>query len=101
MLDTLKEILTDREVTGMMISNIMGYGNQKGYTKQYRGTKYTVNLVSKVRVECIVAQELVEPLLKSIHETLSTGNVGDGKVFVYPVEDILRIRTGERKEQAL
>ncbi|MFV0395587.1 MAG: P-II family nitrogen regulator [Coprobacillaceae bacterium] len=100
-LEELKDILTKQEVTGMMISNIMGFGNQKGYTEQYRGTKYAVNLVSKVRVECIVKEEKVETILKNINISLSTGSVGDGKVFVYPVEDVLRIRTGERGMEAL
>ena len=100
-LEELKKILTESGVTGMMISNIMGFGNQKGYTHQYRGTTYAVNLVSKLRVETVVKDELVEPMMEKVSKTLSTGNVGDGKIFVYPVEEALRIRTGQTGEEAL
>jgi len=100
-LDLLKTILTGCGVTGMMVSNIMGFGNQKGYTQQYRGTTYSVNLVSKLRIETIVKDDLVEPMMKKVTELLSTGNVGDGKIFVYPVEEAVRIRTGETGEDAL
>lgn len=100
-LDLLKSVLTECGVTGMMVSNIMGFGNQKGYTQQYRGTTYSVNLVSKLRIETIVKDELVESMMKKVTELLSTGNVGDGKIFVYPVEEAVRIRTGETGEDAL
>ncbi len=100
-LEVLKEILTDCGITGMMVSNIMGFGNQMGYTQQYRGTKYSVNLVSKLRVETVVKEEAVETIIKEVSEKLSSGNVGDGKVFVYPVDEAVRIRTGERGEGAL
>ena len=95
-LEDLKDILTVSGVTGMMISNIMGFGNQMGYTHQYRGVTYSVNLVSKLRVETVV-QEIVD----KVTETLSSGNVGDGKIFIYPVEEAIRIRTGEKGENAL
>lgn len=100
-LDLLKSVLTDSGVTGMMISNIMGFGNQKGYTQQYRGTTYSVNLVSKLRIETIVKDECVTPIMEKVTKMLSTGNVGDGKIFVYPVDEALRIRTGETGENAL
>lgn len=100
-LEALKEILTDSGITGMMVSNIMGFGNQMGYTQQYRGTKYSVNLVSKLRVETVVKEDVVEDMIKEVTEKLSSGTVGDGKVFVYPVDEAVRIRTGERGEGAL
>ena len=100
-LEELKTILTESGVTGMMISNIMGFGNQKGYTHQYRGTTYAVNLVSKLRVETVVKDELVEPMMEKVSKTLSTGNVGDGKIFVYPVENVIKIRTNEEGYDAL
>lgn len=100
-LDVLKKILTEDGISGMMISNIMGFGNQKGYTHQYRGTTYAVNLVSKLKVETVIRDEQVEDLMQKIRNELSTGHVGDGKIFVYPVEDALRIRTGDRGESAL
>ena len=100
-LDVLKKILTEDGISGMMISNIMGFGNQKGYTHQYRGTTYAVNLVSKLKVETVIRDEQVEDLMQKIRNEISTGHVGDGKIFVYPVEDALRIRTGDRGESAL
>lgn len=100
-LDELKKILTEEGITGMMISNIMGFGNQKGYTHQYRGTTYAVNLVSKLKVETVVKDEKVDALMQKVSAELSTGHVGDGKIFVYPAEDALRIRTGDRGESAL
>ncbi|MFQ9073817.1 MAG: P-II family nitrogen regulator [Faecalibacillus faecis] len=100
-LEDLKDILTVSGVTGMMISNIMGFGNQMGYTHQYRGVTYSVNLVSKLRVETVVKDEIVQEIVDKVTETLSSGNVGDGKIFVYPVEEAIRIRTGETGENAL
>lgn len=100
-LETLKLILNELEITGMMVSNVMGHGNQMGYTQQYRGTKYSVNLVSKLKVETIVKDNQVEAILKIAKEKLSTGQVGDGKIFIYHVENVMRIRTGETGEDAL
>ena len=100
-LEDLKDILTVSGVTGMMISNIMGFGNQMGYTRQYRGVTYSVNLVSKLRVETVVKDEIVQEIIDKVTKTLSSGNVGDGKIFVYPVEEVIRIRTGETGENAL
>ena len=99
--EILKDIFNELEISGMMVSNVMGYGNQLGYTQQYRGTKYTVNLVSKMKVEVVVKDEIVETVLELVHQKLSTGQVGDGKVFVYEIEDAMRIRTGETGEKAL
>lgn len=100
-LDVLKDILKEAEISGMMVSNVMGHGNQMGYTQQYRGTKYSVNLVSKLKVETIVKDSKVSDVLLLIKKGLSTGQVGDGKVFVYNVENAMRIRTGETGEEAL
>ena len=100
-LEDLKDILTVSGVTGMMISNIMGFGNQMSYTHQYRGVTYSVNLVSKLRVETVVKDEIVQEIVDKLTETLSSGNVGDGKIFIYPVEEAIRIRTGEKGENAL
>lgn len=100
-LEDLKEILTVAGVTGMMVSNIMGFGNQMGYTHQYRGVTYSVNLVSKLRVETVIKDDIVQSIIDKITEVLSSGNVGDGKIFVYPVEEAVRIRTGETGENAL
>lgn len=100
-LSLLQEVLESCDVKGMMISNIMGYGNQKGHTKQYRGTTYASTLVSKLKVETVVKDQVVEDLVKKICEKLSTGAVGDGKIFISDVENAVRIRTGESGEDAL
>ena len=100
-LEALKAILDASNVSGIMISNIMGYGTQKGYTQMYRATKYTVNLLPKVKVETVVAEDIVEAIISKVTEQITTGNYGDGKIFVYDVEDAVRIRTGERGDEAL
>ncbi len=100
-LDDVKEILTDAGITGMMVSNIMGFGNQMGHKQQYRGTTYAVNLVSKIKVETIVDALQADVIIEKVVNTIATGRVGDGKIFVFPVEDIIRIRTGKRGKEAL
>ncbi|AGF57585.1 P-II family nitrogen regulator [Clostridium saccharoperbutylacetonicum] len=100
-LEELKKILTECNATGVMISNIMGYGNQKGYKKIYRGTEYSVNLLPKVKVETVVAPEIAELIIDKVLKEISTGNYGDGKIFIYDAEDVVRIRTGERGKDAL
>ena len=86
---------------GLMISNIMGYGNQKGHKQFYRGAEYSVNLLPKIKVETVVEPEVAEPLIRKIVEEIKTGAYGDGKIFVYEVQDAVRIRTGERGSAAL
>ncbi len=100
-LEDLKAILDNCEVNGLNIVNIMGYGNQKGIVKKYRGAEYKVNLLPKIKVETVVAEEIAESLIDKIVKEINTGNYGDGKIFVYDVEDAVRIRTGERGERAL
>lgn len=100
-LEDLKAILDESEVNGLNIVNIMGYGNQKGVVKKYRGAEYRVNLLPKIKVETVVTEEKAEALVDKIVKEINTGNYGDGKIFVYEVEDAVRIRTGERGEQAL
>ncbi|MDD8048680.1 MAG: P-II family nitrogen regulator [Thomasclavelia sp.] len=100
-LDEIKDILTDCGISGMMVSNVMGFGNQMGYTQQYRGTKYNVNLLPKLRIETIVKDSQVDQMVKEVTEKLRSGEVGDGKIFVIPVENAVRIRTGETGEEAL
>ncbi len=100
-LEDLKAVLEDCKVNGIMISNIMGYGNQKGYTQMYRGTKYNVNLLPKVKVETVVPKELADKIIDAVVEEINTGNFGDGKIFVCEVQDVIRIRTGERGREAL
>lgn len=100
-LEDLKLILDANQVTGVMITNIMGYGNQKGYRQTYRGAAYQVNLLPKVKVETVVETALADVLIEKVVEEVKTGNYGDGKIFVYDVEDAVRIRTGERGKEAL
>lgn len=100
-LEDLKIIFNDYNVSGIMITNIMGYGNQKGYKNIYRGTEYNVNLLPKVKVETVVIEEVANKVVDKILTEIKTGNYGDGKIFIYDVEDVVRIRTGERGEIAL
>ena len=100
-LEALKAILDASNVSGIMISNIMGYGNQKGIIKNYRGASYNVTLLPKIKVETVVSDEVAPGLIDKVVDEINTGNFGDGKIFVYDVEDAVRIRTGEHGDKAL
>jgi Nitrogen regulatory protein PII len=100
-LEDLKKILNHHEANGLMISNIMGYGKQKGYVQIYRGTESHVNLLPKVKVETVVPTDVAEAIIDTVVKKINTGNYGDGKIFIYDVEDAVRIRTGERGADAL
>ncbi len=100
-LEDLKGILDSSQVTGVMMTNIMGYGNQKGYKQSYRGAQYNVNLLPKIKVETVVDEKIAETLISQVVDKIQTGHYGDGKIFVYDVEDTVRIRTGERGYEAL
>jgi nitrogen regulatory protein P-II 1 len=100
-LEDLKSILDENKASGIMITNIMGYGNQKGYTQVYRGTEYNVNLLPKIKVETVVSDEISEGIITKVQKEINTGTYGDGKIFIYDVQDVVRIRTGERGTEAL
>lgn len=100
-LEDLKKILEDCKANGLMITNIMGYGTQKGYRQIYRGVEYNVNLLPKVKVETVVGEDLVDTIIDKVVKEINTGNYGDGKIFVSTVEDAVRIRTGERGGDAV
>jgi nitrogen regulatory protein P-II 1 len=104
-LETVKEILNNRQCGGMTISSVMGCGTQRGTTEQtvnvIKGFKTTINLLPKIRVEMVVKDEMVEDIITDIREKVVTGNVGDGKIFIRPMDDSVRIRTGERGDKAL
>ncbi len=100
-LEDLKTILDECHASGIMITNIMGYGNQKGYKQVYRGAEYNVNLLPKVKVETVVTDDIAEHIVEKVVKEINTGNYGDGKIFIYDVEDAVRIRTGERGTEAL
>lgn len=100
-LEDLKTVLDTEEVNGLNIVNSMGYGNQKGIIKNYRGAEYAVNLLPKIKVETVVSDEVAPSLIDKIVAEINTGHFGDGKIFVYDVQDAVRIRTGEHGENAL
>ncbi len=100
-LEPLKEALFAAEVSGMTISQVNGCGSQHGWTEYYRGTEVLLNMVPKVKFDIIVDDEAVDSLVEVILATARTGSVGDGKIFITPVEEVIRIRTGERGEEAL
>ena len=100
-LDDLKTELNEMGVQGMTISEVKGFGRQKGHTEIYRGAEYVVDFIPKIKVEIVVAAEQVERVIETIVTSTRTGNIGDGKIFVTPVETICRIRTGERGPEAI
>jgi nitrogen regulatory protein P-II 1 len=100
-LEDLKRILNELHANGLMITNIMGYGKQKGYVQIYRGTENHVNLLPKVKVETVVPTDVSEKIVERVVKEITTGNYGDGKIFIYDVEDVIRIRTGERGNDAI
>ncbi len=100
-LDDVKTTLEEAGVLGMTVSEIQGYGRQKGHTEVYRGAEYSVDFVPKVRLEVVVDDSIVDKVVDSIVRSARTGKIGDGKVWVTPVETIVRVRTGERGSDAL
>ena len=100
-LDEVKTALKERGVTGMSISEVRGFGRQSGQTEVYRGAEYEVDFVPKIRIDVIVAEEQVGEVLEAIENAARTGEIGDGKIAVLAVEDLVRIRTGERGREAL
>ena len=100
-LDDVREALGDVGITGMTVCEVKGFGRQKGHTELYRGAEYMVDFLPKVKIEVVVADELVDRCVEVIMETARTGKIGDGKIFVYDVARVIRIRTGEEDEAAL
>ena len=100
-LEEVREALQPLGVEGMTISEVKGFGRQKGQTEIYRGAEYEVNFVPKVKLEIAVKEDIVEQAVEAIIQTSKTGKIGDGKVFITPVEDAVRIRTGEKGDVAL
>ncbi len=100
-LDEVRHALNDVGVQGLTVSEVKGYGRQKGHTELYRGAEYVVDLLPKVKVEVVVNDDMVQTAVDAITQAASTGRIGDGKIFVIPVEDAVRIRTGERGDIAL
>ena len=100
-LDDVRESLSDIGISGMTITEVRGFGRQKGHTELYRGAEYMVDFLPKVKLEVVVPDELVDQCIEAIVETAQTGKIGDGKIFVYNVERAIRIRTGEENEEAI
>ena len=100
-LDEVKDALTGMGVIGMTVAEVRGFGRQKGHTELYRGSEYTIDFLPKVKLELVVADSVVSKVVETIIAAAKTGSIGDGKVFVLPVEEAVRIRTGERGEDAI
>ena len=100
-LDEVKEALNEIGVQGITVSEVKGFGRQKGHTELYRGAEYVVDFIPKIKMEIIVTDAIVAKVVETIEMAAKTGRIGDGKIFVTPVEEIVRIRTGERGEDAI
>jgi nitrogen regulatory protein P-II 1 len=100
-LDDVKEALTELGVIGMTVTEVRGFGRQKGHTELYRGSEYTIDFLPKVKIELVVADQIVEKVVAAIVAAARTGKIGDGKVFVMPMGEAIRIRTGEKGESAI
>ncbi len=100
-LDDVKEALNEIGIKGMTISEVKGYGRQKGHKEIYRGAEYVVDFIPKVKLEIIVDAAQVESTVEQIRQAANTGKIGDGKIFVLPVEEVVRVRTGEKGKEAI
>jgi nitrogen regulatory protein P-II 1 len=100
-LDEVKDALNEIGIQGMTVTEVKGFGRQKGHTELYRGAEYVVDFIPKIKIEIVTSDSLAVKVVSVIENAAKTGKIGDGKIFVYPVEDVLRIRTGERGETAV
>lgn len=100
-LDDVKDALLEAGVHGLTAIEVKGYGRQKGHTELYKGAEYVVDFLPKVKIEVVVPDELVAPVVEAIERSARSGKIGDGKIFILPVEEAIRIRTGERGHDAL
>ena len=100
-LEEVKEALRDVGISGMTVSEVRGHGRQKGHTEVYRGHEYTVDLLPKVKIEMVLADAMVEAAVQALLGSARTGKIGDGKIFLYPVEEAIRIRNEDRGDQAV
>ena len=100
-LDEVREALSNVGITGMTVTEVKGFGRQKGHTELYRGAEYVVDFLPKVKLEMVIADDMVDAALDANTQAARTGKIGDGKIFVMPVEQIIRIRTGEQNEEAV
>jgi nitrogen regulatory protein P-II 1 len=100
-LDEVKDALNEIGITGITVSEVKGFGRQKGHTELYRGAEYVVDFIPKIKLEIAVADELVAKVVETIVNTAKTGRIGDGKIFILPMEEAIRIRTGEKGGEAI
>ena len=100
-LDDLKEALTELNIAGMTMSEVKGFGRQKGHMEIYRGAEYMVDFIPKIKVEIVVDETMVDQVVETIIKSVKTGKIGDGKIFILPVEEVCRIRTGEKGKEAI
>jgi len=100
-LDDVKEGLSNLGIKGLTVSEVKGFGRQRGHKEIYRGAEYQVDFVSKIKIEIVMESKLVPEAVKVIQEKAKTGQIGDGKIFIMPVEDVIRIRTGETGKEAI
>jgi nitrogen regulatory protein P-II 1 len=100
-LDEVKNALTKIGVQGMTVTEVKGFGRQKGHTEVYRGTEYAIDFLPKSKIDLITTDELVTQVIETIERVAKTGKIGDGKIFLSPVEEVIRIRTGERGKEAI
>jgi nitrogen regulatory protein P-II 1 len=100
-LDEVKDALNEIGIQGMTVTEVKGFGRQKGHTELYRGAEYVIDFIPKIKIEIVTSDSLVQKVADTIEKVARTGKIGDGKIFVYAVEDVIRIRTGERGEAAV
>lgn len=100
-LDEVKDALNEIGIQGMTVTEVKGFGRQKGHTELYRGAEYVIDFIPKIKIDIVTSDGLVQKVVETIERVAKTGKIGDGKIFVYPVEDIIRIRTGEHGEAAV
>ena len=101
LLDAVRSALQEVDVKGMTVSEVQGYGRQKGHTETYRGTEYQIEFIPKIKIEVIIPDDIEDFVMQAIIKAARTGKFGDGKIFIIPIDDVVRIRTGERGEAAL
>lgn len=100
-LDEVKDALNEIGIQGMTVTEVKGFGRQKGHTELYRGAEYVVDFIPKIKIEIVTSDSLATKVVDVIEKAAKTGKIGDGKIFVYTIEDVIRIRTGERGESAV
>ena len=100
-LDDVKEALVEADISRITVSEVKGHGRQQGHTELYRGNEYVVEYMPKIKIEIVVNDEFVEKAVEAIIKGAKTGKIGDGKIFISPIEDVIRIRTGERGHEAI